>query len=191
MFRYAVVPRQGTVTPATAIQRIAGRNDRRPADSDLIEINEAYAATPLVSTLVLADGDRKRVEKIRERTNVHGGAVAIGHPLGASGARILMTLINGLRRRVGEVRGSIGGITRPTLLAVLAGRHLLAAKLRPASLDAAAGAVAEVARIVARIRGRWPKVRIMLRADSGFAREELMGLVRGQRGAVPIRIAAE
>ena len=54
------------------------------------------------------------------------------------------------------------------------GRHLLAAKLRPASLDAAAGAVEEVARIVAQIRDRWPNVRIMLRADSGFAREELM-----------------
>ena len=59
-------------------------------------------------------------------------------------------------------------------LYVFCGRHLLAAKLRPARLDAAAGAVAEVARIVARICGRWPKVRIMLRADSGFAREELM-----------------
>jgi Transposase DDE domain group 1 len=59
-------------------------------------------------------------------------------------------------------------------LYVFCGRHLLAAKLRRASLDAAAGAEAEVARIVAQIRQRWPKVRILLRADSGFAREELM-----------------
>src|ERR1700731_448186 len=59
-------------------------------------------------------------------------------------------------------------------LYVFCGRHLLAAKLRPASIDAAAGAVAEVARIVAQIRDRWPNVRLMLRADSGFAREELM-----------------
>jgi hypothetical protein len=59
-------------------------------------------------------------------------------------------------------------------LYVLCGRHLLAAKLRPASMDAAAGAVTEVARIVAQIRARWPHVRILLRADSGFAREELM-----------------
>jgi Transposase DDE domain group 1 len=59
-------------------------------------------------------------------------------------------------------------------LYVFCGRHLLAAKLRPASFDAAAGAVAEVARIVAQIRDRWPNVRIVLRADSGFAREELM-----------------
>ncbi len=59
-------------------------------------------------------------------------------------------------------------------LYVFCGRHLLAAKLRPASMDAAAGAVHEVARIVAQIRRCWPKVRILLRADSGFAREELM-----------------
>jgi hypothetical protein len=59
-------------------------------------------------------------------------------------------------------------------LYVFCGRHLLAAKLRPASLEAASGAKEEVARIVAQIRQHWPKVRILLRADSGFAREELM-----------------
>jgi hypothetical protein len=59
-------------------------------------------------------------------------------------------------------------------LYVFCGRHLLASKLRVASIDAADGAVEEVARIVAHIRKRWPKVRILLRADSGFAREELM-----------------
>src|SRR5436853_6858712 len=59
-------------------------------------------------------------------------------------------------------------------LYVFCGRHLLAAKLRPASIDAAAGAVGGVARRVAQIRRRWPHVRILLRADSGFARDELM-----------------
>jgi Transposase DDE domain group 1 len=59
-------------------------------------------------------------------------------------------------------------------LYVFCGRHLLDAKLRRASLDAADGAVEAVARIVAQIRRRWPKVRILVRADSGFAREELM-----------------
>jgi hypothetical protein len=59
-------------------------------------------------------------------------------------------------------------------LYVFCGRHLLAAKLRPASMDAAAGAVQEVARMVAQIRRRWPRVRILVRADSGFARDELM-----------------
>jgi len=59
-------------------------------------------------------------------------------------------------------------------LYVFCGRHLLAAKLRRSNIDASAGAVEEVARLVARIRERWPKVRIVLRADSGFAREALM-----------------
>src|ERR1700736_4108777 len=59
-------------------------------------------------------------------------------------------------------------------LYVFCGRHLLAAKLRKADIDASAGAVEEIARLVAQIRGRWPEVRILLRADSGFAREALM-----------------
>ena len=59
-------------------------------------------------------------------------------------------------------------------LYVFCGRHLLAAKLRPSNIDASAGSLEEVARIVAQVRARWPKVRILLRADSGFAREALM-----------------
>jgi hypothetical protein len=59
-------------------------------------------------------------------------------------------------------------------LYVFCGRHLLAAKLRPADVDAAQGAVEEVARIIRQIRHSWPKVRIVLRADSGFARDDLM-----------------
>ena len=59
-------------------------------------------------------------------------------------------------------------------LYIFCGDHLLCAKLRPANIDAAAGSVQEVERIVRRLRERWPKVRIVLRADSGFAREELM-----------------
>jgi hypothetical protein len=59
-------------------------------------------------------------------------------------------------------------------LYVFCGRHLLAAKLRPSNIDGSAGSVEEAARIVARIRQRWPKVRILLRADSGFARDKLM-----------------
>jgi hypothetical protein len=59
-------------------------------------------------------------------------------------------------------------------LYVFCGRHLLGAKLRRSNIDGAAGAVEEVARIIAQIRRRWPLVRIVLRADSGFAREELM-----------------
>jgi hypothetical protein len=76
---------------------------------------------------------------------------------------------------------------------VFCGRHLLAAKLRRSNIDAAAGAVEEVARLVGQIRKSWPRVKILLRADSGFARDELMvwceahavdyvfGLARNQR----------
>ena len=86
-------------------------------------------------------------------------------------------------------------------LYIFCGRHLLAAKLRRSNIDASAGAVAEVARIVTQIRSRWPRVRILLRADSGFAREALMrwcelnrvdylfGLARNER--LTAAIAAE
>jgi hypothetical protein len=59
-------------------------------------------------------------------------------------------------------------------LYIFCGRDLLAAKLRPASVDAAEGALEEVKRIVAHIRRKWPNVRIIIRADSGFARDDLM-----------------
>jgi len=66
-------------------------------------------------------------------------------------------------------------------LYVFCGRHLLAAKLRPANIDASFGALGEVERIVAQIRARWPFVRILLRADSGFARETLMAWCEANR----------
>jgi hypothetical protein len=59
-------------------------------------------------------------------------------------------------------------------LYVFCGRDLLAAKLRRADRDAADGAVEEIARVIARIRARWPRIQIVLRADSGFARDDLM-----------------
>jgi hypothetical protein len=59
-------------------------------------------------------------------------------------------------------------------LYVFCGRHLLAAKLRRSNIDGSAGAQEEVARIVGQVRERWPEVRVLLRADSGFAREALM-----------------
>ena len=66
-------------------------------------------------------------------------------------------------------------------LYVFCGRQLLAARLRRSNIDAAAGAKDEMARLVGRIRRRWPKVRILLRADFGFAREELMAWCEEQR----------
>lgn len=59
-------------------------------------------------------------------------------------------------------------------LYIFCGRHLLAAKLRPSNIDGAAGAKEEVIRIVAQIRKRWPRTRILLRADSGFCRDDLL-----------------
>jgi hypothetical protein len=66
-------------------------------------------------------------------------------------------------------------------LYVFCGRHLLAAKLRRSNIDGAAGAVEEVGRIVEQIRAQWPEVRIVLRADSGFAREALMAWCEANR----------
>jgi hypothetical protein len=66
-------------------------------------------------------------------------------------------------------------------LYIFCGRHLLAARLRRSNIDASAGAVEETARIVARIRRRWPKTRILLRGDSGFAREALMAWCEANR----------
>ena len=86
-------------------------------------------------------------------------------------------------------------------LYVFCGRHLLVAKLRRSNIDASAGAEEEIVRIVAQIRRRWPRVRILLRGDSGFAREALMawceancvdylfGLARNER--LQAAIAAE
>jgi hypothetical protein len=60
-------------------------------------------------------------------------------------------------------------------LYIFCGEHLLCARLRPSNQDASAGSLTEVERIVQQIRRRWPRVQIVLRADSGFCREELMG----------------
>jgi len=66
-------------------------------------------------------------------------------------------------------------------LYVFCGRHLLAAKLRRSNIDASAGSVEEIERIVGQIRQTWPRVRIVLRADSGFARERLMAWCEDHR----------
>jgi acetyl-CoA C-acetyltransferase len=93
--------------PAYAIKQALDRAKLSVDDLDLLEINEAFAAVPLVSTKLLADGDAARWDKIRAKTNPNGGAIAIGHPVGASGARILMTAMYELRRRGGGT-GAVG-----------------------------------------------------------------------------------
>jgi acetyl-CoA C-acetyltransferase len=83
-------PRLHTV-PALAIQRALKRAGLDAHDLDLVEINEAFAAVPLHSTRMLGVDE--------EIVNVNGGAVALGHPIGASGARLVLTLALELRRR--------------------------------------------------------------------------------------------
>jgi acetyl-CoA C-acetyltransferase len=80
-------------TPATAAKKALEKSGLQPGDIDLWEINEAFASVTLNSIRMLGIDE--------ERVNVCGGAVAIGHPIGASGARILGTLIHELRRRGG------------------------------------------------------------------------------------------
>lgn len=80
-------------TPALAIQKLLKKTGYKLNDIDLFEVNEAFAAVTLTSGQILGWDDSK--------VNVNGGAVALGHPIGASGARILMTLIYELRRRGG------------------------------------------------------------------------------------------
>ncbi len=94
-------PRDIVTIPAKAIEKATTKLGLSVDDLDLIEINEAFAAMPLVSTQLMGGGDEAKVEALRERTNVNGGAIAIGHPVGASGARILMTLVYELARRGG------------------------------------------------------------------------------------------
>jgi acetyl-CoA C-acetyltransferase len=94
-------PQKIASMPAEAARLALERSGLTIDEVDLIEINEAFAAVPLVTTLVLAGGDRERARRLRERTNVNGGAIAIGHPTGATGARLAMTAIAELRRRGG------------------------------------------------------------------------------------------
>jgi acetyl-CoA C-acetyltransferase len=100
--------------PALTIKKALARSGLTMDQVDLIEINEAFAAMPLVSTKILADGDRDRWYELLQRTNVNGGAVAIGHPVGASGLRIAMTMMYELRRRGGGlgVAAICGGLTQ-------------------------------------------------------------------------------
>ncbi len=100
--------------PAESARLVLAQVGMTIDDVDLIEINEAFAAVPLVSTLIMAGGDRDKAEVIRSKTNVNGGAIAIGHPTGATGARLVMTLMYELRRRretAGERRPYYGVAT--------------------------------------------------------------------------------
>ena len=83
--------------PALAVQAALKKAGLTPHDFDLVELNEAFAAVALHSTRMLFDGSADA----EERVNVNGGGVALGHPIGCSGARIVVTLVHELRRRGG------------------------------------------------------------------------------------------
>ncbi len=86
----ATAPEWFTIAPAAAIERLLDRVGWRKTDVDLYEVNEAFAAVVL--------GVCRKLGLPLEPVNVHGGAVALGHPIGASGARILTTLLYALER---------------------------------------------------------------------------------------------
>ena len=100
----ALEPHHMNAVPAHAIRRALDRAHMDLKDIELVEINEAFAAVALVVSKILGLDPAK--------VNVDGGAVAIGHPIGASGARILMHLIYELRRR--KLRYGVAGICSGT-----------------------------------------------------------------------------
>jgi acetyl-CoA C-acetyltransferase len=89
----AITPKYIFAAPPRAVNRLLERTGLKISDFDLVEVNEAFAAQ------VLANG--KELDWDWSRVNVNGGAVALGHPIGASGARVLITLLYELRRRGG------------------------------------------------------------------------------------------
>jgi acetyl-CoA C-acetyltransferase len=92
----AVEPKWFTIAPVEALRRLYEKTGTKPADWDLYEINEAFAGVTMAAM--------KEHGIAHDRVNVHGGAVSLGHPIGCSGARILVTLIHALKDR-GEKRG--------------------------------------------------------------------------------------
>jgi acetyl-CoA acetyltransferase len=86
-----VAPNVMGLGPVPAIRKALARAGLSMADIDLVELNEAFAAQAIACMRSLGIDP--------ERTNVNGGAIALGHPLGASGARIVTTLVHEMRRR--------------------------------------------------------------------------------------------
>lgn len=89
----AIEPRYIFAAPTRAVNRVLERTGLKIADFDLIEVNEAFAAQAL--------SNGKELDWDWSRVNVNGGAIALGHPIGSSGSRVLITLIHELRRRGG------------------------------------------------------------------------------------------
>jgi acetyl-CoA C-acetyltransferase len=101
MTSIAIHPNRMPEGPGIAIQKVLDLAGIGLNQIDVIEINEAFAAVPLVSIEVLCHRDKGMIKEIKKKTNINGSAIAIGHPNTASGARIMMTLAYELRRRGG------------------------------------------------------------------------------------------
>ncbi len=99
---YADDQKNSALSPAAAITKGLAIAGVKLDQLDLLEINETMAAFPLISTKKLANGDEGLWKKLQSITNVNGGAVAIGHPVAASGLRITLTLIRELLARGGK-----------------------------------------------------------------------------------------
>mmetsp|Transcript_37972 Transcript_37972/g.61761 ORF Transcript_37972/g.61761 Transcript_37972/m.61761 type:complete len:139 (-) Transcript_37972:21-437(-) len=91
----AVEPADFAIAPADACKRLFAKTGIAPSDIDFHEINEAFSAVALAN-MQLLDIDASKV-------NVHGGAVSLGHPIGCSGSRILISLMNVLSRQNGTL----------------------------------------------------------------------------------------
>jgi acetyl-CoA C-acetyltransferase len=89
-----VAPKDIFIAPAAAVRMVLDKANLRLSDIDLFEMNEAFAAQMLACL--------KDLKLDEERVNVHGGAIALGHPIGASGARVLATLVHALHQRGGK-----------------------------------------------------------------------------------------
>ncbi|WP_067650830.1 thiolase family protein [Nocardia harenae] len=114
--------REVAIAPAEAIETVLSRAGWGLDEVDAIEINEAFACVPLASAAVLEKNTGVPASEILARTNVNGGAVAIGHPAGASGARLVLTLARQLAARGGG-RGAAaicGGLAQGDAVALRA-----------------------------------------------------------------------
>jgi acetyl-CoA C-acetyltransferase len=114
MTSIALHPNRMPEGPGIAIQNVLNLAKVRLDQIDVFEINEAFAAVPLVSLEVLCHRDKGMVEEIKKKTNINGSAIAIGHPNTSSGARIMMNLAFELRRRGGghAVGAICGGLAQ-------------------------------------------------------------------------------
>jgi acetyl-CoA C-acetyltransferase len=110
MTSIAINPNRMPEGPGFAMKKVLKMANIKVDDVDFIEINEAFAAVPLVSLDVLMDKDKPAAKALYGKTNVNGSAIAIGHPNTSSGARIMMNLMYELRRKGGGYAlGSICG----------------------------------------------------------------------------------